>query len=139
MAMSGFERFTCHVARGTGVGVGLFAAYEVIMSARLQLAVPAVIGMLSLVLSLGLWLLHPAALRVAPAVLVLLAVLLPIGLASPYAAMDASNAARAPGYLGWSIGLGFGLSAACVTLAHLIGLARMAILRSHKSIDLGRR
>lgn len=129
MAMSGFELFTCRVARATGVMVGLFGAYDLVVAVRSQLAAPAVLGVVALGLSLGLWLLHPAALRVTPGVLVLMAIILPIGLVNPFAALEAPGQASVSGYLSWQIALGFGLSALCVTIAHLIGLARLSLAR----------
>lgn len=119
------DRLAAWITRATGVGFALYAGFAVLAAGQGGGGASLVLAVIAVGLALGLCFLHPAALKIAPAILVLLAMVLPVGIINPFAAMEAPTAAGAsPGHAAGTIALGVGASALCLFLAFMVGRAR---------------
>jgi hypothetical protein len=113
-------------AGALGIAAGIWSIW---IGAARKFGLPIVEGGLLVILGIGVVWLRPTALRIATVVLVIAAILFPIGMLNPFAAMDLPRSrVQAPGFEGRWIAFILALSAGSIILAHFLGLARIQVL-----------
>ena len=117
------EQVSFAAARLTAAALGFCAAALAMIGSG-----AAVLGFLCLsLLSLGIWMLWPMALRFGTAALLVVAVIVPLGIVNPFYVSDAVSAHQVDsGFMTRTIAVGFGASLFCVVLAYLVSQARVA-------------
>ena len=129
------DRVACIAARGTGVLFGAFAAFHLAHAATGG-APSLLFGVLMAGFSLGLLLLHPAALKLTPAVLLLAALIIPVGLLSPFRGLEAApRPVDVPGFMAKQIALALATAAILIALAWLCARARTVVARRGRGAD----
>jgi hypothetical protein len=129
---SRFEQIALAAARVAGAFAGLLAARQAHLAYKEGGPVHLLVFLLLTALSLGLWQLHPIALRVGTVLLVAAAVLAPLGMVNPFHASDVARGADR-WFLERTIVLAFGLSAGCLALAFLVSHARLTVERIRRN------
>ena len=88
------------------------------------------LALLLLAVSLGSWFLHPLGLRAATILLLLLAVVLPLGLLNPFYASEAGP--KGSNFVASTVVMAVSACLLCVLLAYLVSQARLAVVRHHR-------
>ena len=126
------------VARIAGAVAVLLGAWAIWLGARLKHGLPIVEGSMVAALGVGVLLLRQTALKLATILSVLLAILMPVGLINPFAAMDMPGVRLdAPGFESKWIAMVLAGAIVLVLLAHFLGMARVQSLKTARKEGTG--